>query len=649
MTSMPGLGALSLKAKTRFIFGALLVCLIGFGAFSVARLSAVSDQSKLISTIWTKRLATADQIHGAAREYRISEALRILSVTPDMAAQADDDLTANAEELSSEVAAYRKLLRPGESSAAIDGVDQLWRDYLAANQDMLDYARSGKPTEASDRFRNSASKFYLVTAALRTLAEDAQTRGAQASAKAVQISSRSRLELIVGLGALAGLMVLATLFFEMKVWRVLVQMSSVMQRLAQGDLDAQPSGAGRRDEIGEMARAVQVFRDSGLEVRRLESEAGALQTATLAEREDNDRRLAREAKERAFVVDQIAAGLAQLSKGDLTVRQHAEFPAEFQKLRDDFNAAMSDLEGAMQLIAGRADGIHAGTEEISQASDMLARRTEQQAASLEEASAALEQLTNTVRTSAASAKVASVAVADAKSNAERSGDVVRNAVAAMSEIERSAQQISEIIGVMDEIAFQTNLLALNAGVEAARAGEAGRGFAVVATEVRALAQRSTVAAKEIKALISASSRQVGAGVSLVGETGEALRQIVTQVGDINSAITGIATAAEEQADSLLQINTTVSQMDKVTQQNAAMAEESTAASHSLGKEANELTCLIAKFNVERIAMVREAPRFQPAPRPPQQGRRILRALSSGNAALAEKLEGALAEEGWEEF
>lgn len=649
MTSMPGLAALSLKAKTRFIFGALLVCLVAIGAFSVDRLSAVSDQSKLISTVWTKRLATADQIHGTAREYRISEALRILSVSPDMAAQADDDLTANAEELSNEIAAYRKLMRPGESSAAIDGVDQLWRDYLAANQDMLEYARSGKPAEAADRFRNSASKFYLMTTALGGLAEDAQARSAQASAKAAQISARSRVDLIAGLGVLAGLMLFATLFFELKVWRVLVQMSSVMQRLARGDLDAQVSGAARRDEVGEMARAVEVFRDSGLEVLRLESEAGALQTATLAEREDNDRRLAREAKERAFVVDQIAAGLAQLSKGDLTVRQQAEFPAEFQKLRDDFNAAMGDLEGAMQLIAGRADGIHAGTEEISQASDLLARRTEQQAASLEEASAALEQLTDTVRTSAENAKVASVAVAEAKSNAERSGDVVRNAVAAMSEIENSAQQISEIIGVMDEIAFQTNLLALNAGVEAARAGEAGRGFAVVATEVRALAQRSTVAAKEIKALISASSRQVGAGVSLVGETGVALRQIASQVGDINTAITGIATAAEEQADSLLQINTTVSQMDKVTQQNAAMAEESTAASHSLGKEANELTRLIARFNVERAASEREAPGRQPAPRQAQQGRSVLRALSSGNAALAEKLEGALAEEGWEEF
>ncbi|MFZ5669526.1 MAG: HAMP domain-containing methyl-accepting chemotaxis protein [Pseudomonadota bacterium] len=650
MTFAPALGALTLKTKTRLIFGVLLACLVGIGAFSVTRLSQVSQQSDLIASVWTRRLATADQIHGAAREYRISEAVRILSVSPEMAQQADDDLTANAEQMAAEIATFRKQLRPGDSKAAIDEVDRLWSDYVAANQDMLDYARNGQATEAADRFRNSASKFYLVADALSRLVDEAKTRSDQANATAAAISSRSRIELIAGLLALAAMTLAATLFFEFKVWRVLVQMSGVMQRLAKGDFEAEVVGAARRDEVGEMARAVQVFRDNGLEVRRLESETDALQTASQEERAETDRRLAREAAERAFVVEQIAACLARLSKGDLTVRQRDEFPPEFKKLRDDFNAAMDDLESAMQLIAARSDGIHAGTQEISQASDMLARRTEQQAASLEEAAAALEQLTDTVRTSAENAKVARVAVADAKSSAEQSGDVVSNAVAAMSEIERSAQQISEIIGVMDEIAFQTNLLALNAGVEAARAGEAGRGFAVVATEVRALAQRSTVAAKEIKTLISASTRQVGAGVSLVGETGEALRQIVAQVGDINTAISGIAAAAEEQADSLLQINTTVSQMDKVTQQNAAMAEESTAASHSLGREADELTRLISRFHIERAAALRApAAAAAPAPRPAQHGRAILGALSSGNAALAEKLESALVEEGWEEF
>jgi methyl-accepting chemotaxis protein len=237
-------------------------------------------------------------------------------------------------------------------------------------------------------------------------------------------------------------------------------------------------------------------------------------------------------------------------------------------------------------------------------------------------------------------------VASAKSNAERSGDVVRNAVSAMGEIERSARQISEIIGVMDEIAFQTNLLALNAGVEAARAGEAGKGFAVVAQEVRALAQRSTVAAKEIKALISSSSQQVSAGVNLVGETGKALEQIAAQVGDINAAVGEIAQAAEEQATGLLQINMSVSQMDKVTQQNAAMAEESTAASHTLAQETNELARLIGRFKLSEFSAssADQRPR-QGAPR----GRAILRTLSSGNAALAVKLEDAITDDGWEEF
>jgi len=358
------------------------------------------------------------------------------------------------------------------------------------------------------------------------------------------------------------------------------------------------------------------------------------------------------------VVSQIAAGLADLSGGDLTLRLTEEFAPEFEKLRSDFNTAVENLQETMKVISLGAVGIHSSTEEISQASDNLARRTEKQAASLEEVAAALEQITTTVRTSADGAKQAKAAVAQAKSNAEHSSEVVRRAVTAMGEIERSARQISEIIGVMDEIAFQTNLLALNAGVEAARAGEAGRGFAVVAQEVRALAQRSTVAAKEIKVLISSSGEQVGAGVNLVGETGKALELIAAQVGEINGAVGDIAAAAEEQAIGLLQINKSVSQMDKVTQQNAAVAEESTAASHNLAQEANELARLIGRFKLDEAAAAKVDPRPRqigssaPASRPGMEqgrGRAVLRTLSAGNAALAASLENAIGEDDWEEF
>jgi methyl-accepting chemotaxis protein len=263
----------------------------------------------------------------------------------------------------------------------------------------------------------------------------------------------------------------------------------------------------------------------------------------------------------------------------------------------------------MAGILNAARSIKSGCSEISIAADDLAQRTERQAAGLEQTAAALDQITATVRRSSEGAERARQVTMTAKAAAERSGAVVEEAVQAMGGIEKSSQSITQIIGVIDEIAFQTNLLALNAGVEAARAGEAGRGFAVVAQEVRALAQRSADAAKEIKGLISASTQQVGKGVKLVGETGETLREILVQVAEINELVGEIAASSKEQAVGLAEVNQAVNQMDQVTQQNAAMVEQSTAASHALSNEAAQLERLIARFQVG--AEVRELPQRRP--------------------------------------
>jgi methyl-accepting chemotaxis protein len=253
-----------------------------------------------------------------------------------------------------------------------------------------------------------------------------------------------------------------------------------------------------------------------------------------------------------------------------------------------------------------------------------------------------------VKTTAAGARRASETVALAKSEAVRSGEVVAQAVQAMGDIKTSSQEISQIIGVIDEIAFQTNLLALNAGVEAARAGDAGRGFAVVAQEVRALAQRSAQAAKEIKSLISASSQQVGQGVELVGETGRALDKIVAQVADIDALISEIAASAQEQATGLAEVNTAVNQMDQVVQQNAAMVEQSTAATHALKSETAELNRLISRFRTG-AGQGSSRPALQPAtsdstPRP-SPARAATRRIAETFGANALKP----AEDGWEEF
>jgi methyl-accepting chemotaxis protein len=360
-------------------------------------------------------------------------------------------------------------------------------------------------------------------------------------------------------------------------------------------------------------------------------------------------RLANEASQKA-VVQALGDALDRLAQGDLVGRLSTEVTPDFQKLKDDFNNAVGILEQAMSRVSEATNGIRSGTDEIGAAADDLSRRTEQQAASLEETAAALDEITSTVRRTASGAKQAQDVVAGAKAEAERSGVVVDQAVSAMGEIETSSREIGNIIGVIDEIAFQTNLLALNAGVEAARAGEAGRGFAVVAQEVRALAQRSADAAKEIKTLIANSTAQVDRGVGLVGQTGEALRGIVNKVAEIDELIVQISSSAQEQAQGLNEVNTAVNQMDQVTQQNAAMVEQTTAATHSLKGQTAELIKQVASFRVSGASQpvavskpepTRAAPPARPVARPTVRPGASA-PISRGNTAVAIKDE-------WEEF
>ena len=379
------------------------------------------------------------------------------------------------------------------------------------------------------------------------------------------------------------------------------------------------------------------------------AEAENLRVLADAERRETAARDRAVMAEQTAVVTLTGEGLRTLAEGDLTVRLGDDVPAAYGQLRDSFNAAVERRQAAMADIAANAGAMNAGSGEISHAADDLSRRTEQQAACLEETAAALDQITATVNRTASGARQASDVVQAARGDAETSGVVVRDAVSAMSAIEQSAQQISQIIGVIDEIAFQTNLLALNAGVEAARAGDAGRGFAVVASEVRALAQRSAEAAREIKTLISASTTQVGSGVQLVGQTGEALNRIVGRVAEIDSLVSEIAASAQEQATGLQQVNTAVNQMDQVTQQNAAMVEESTAASHSLAQEAESLAASVSRFRIgdeAPAAAARPTPASAPA-RSERTARTVAQLKTLGHGGAAPRP--VAVEDGWEEF
>jgi methyl-accepting chemotaxis protein len=371
--------------------------------------------------------------------------------------------------------------------------------------------------------------------------------------------------------------------------------ADLMARYAHNDIKGAIEGCDRRDEVGLLARAFQAFKTNCEAWQVSDADAAAAK-----KREEEERRRADEAliaKERALVAKTIGEALARLAANDLTYRMTDDLPEAYSKLQSDFNHALGKLEDTLRSLRVSTDTINMSTQEISDASDDLSRRTEQQAASLEETAAALDEVTNTVRKTAEQAQQARDVVNAARSDAEHSEQVVRQAVEAMGRIEKSSSEIGQIIGVIDEIAFQTNLLALNAGVEAARAGEAGRGFAVVASEVRALAQRSAGAAREIKQLISNSSAEVGQGGRLVAQTGESLGRIVTKVAEINAVVVEIAAGAQGQAGSLAQVNTAVNQMDQVTQQNAAMAEEANAASRSLAEESKKLAHAVGQFMI----------------------------------------------------
>ncbi|API53408.1 methyl-accepting chemotaxis protein [Rhizobium leguminosarum] len=409
-------------------------------------------------------------------------------------------------------------------------------------------------------------------------------------------------ERIVFCLVLIGIAVLAAVGFSVVVAQIgiagpMMQLRQRMTRLAEGDTTSDVSGLDRGDEVGQMAKAVSVFRDNAIERARIEARAEADRDVSDSERRDREAQKAREASELDRAVTALGDGLRRLAAGDLASHIAEPFVAHLDALREDFNNSVEKLNETLHTVGANARAIGAGANEIRSSADQLSQRTEQQSASVEETAAALEEITTTVRDAAKRAEEASQLVARTRLGAEKSGEVVRKAVSAMQQIEKSSGEISNIIGVIDDIAFQTNLLALNAGVEAARAGDAGKGFAVVAQEVRELAQRSAKAAKEIKALISTSGSHVQTGVSLVGETGKALDAIVQEVQEINQHVHAIAEASREQSIGLQEINTAVNTMDQGTQQNAAMVEESTAASHNLATEAAALNNLLGQFRL----------------------------------------------------
>ena len=502
-------------------------------------------------------------------------------------AAARDEVLKDASTMKKDIdASFFSNDKKAELQKAVDGYVT---PFSALAKTETDVASLQRQADANFAQLTTASDAVVLSASQS--ADMTQAHLAEAQFQALEIVAAAIVLVVLICGS-------ASFFVGRSLSLPIARLASIMRRMAEGDLDAEVEHAERGDEIGGMARAVLVFKEAGLERIRMERDAEDLRQAAEKDRIARAEERAEAAKADQAVVAALGDGLRRLANGDLVARLTVPFASKSEPLRLDFNAAVDQLQAALATVGATTQTMRSRTVEISSSAEELSHRTEQQASSIEEAAASLDAITTSTKETAGNANhVRGLALA-AKTNVEGGGAVVLQAVAAMAGIEQSSKQIAQIIGAIDEIALQTNLLALNAGVEAARVGEAGRGFAVVATEVRALAQRAAEAAKGVKGLISTSAGQVDRGVELVAEAGKALDRINEEVAELTSAVSTIASSAKDQADGLEQVNQAVSIMDRMTQQNAAMVEETTAATLSLANDAAELARLVTHFRTE---------------------------------------------------
>ncbi len=538
-----------------------------------------------------------------------------------------DGINASLKEMEQLLQGWNKIVPPDER-ATFDKLLSRSKEFTGFRSETARLGREVSPAAANEQGNNDANRENRKAYQAEI---DAIVKTDREVLKAVdeKLNSFTRtLFILVSAVTLAGIGAGAAFGLYLgrrQLSHPIMSLTSAMQQIAGGDFNAQVAGAGRADEIGDMALAIEVFRKNGIEVARMNASESAMRAksddlqarmanvvAAAAEgdftrridKQWGEESLDRVARQVDELIASVDAGVSEtrrvvksLAEGDLTDSMRGSFKGAFEELQHNVNGTMETLRGTMKNVRSATGSINGSAAELSNATNDLSRRTEQQAAALEETSAALDQITAVVKTSTERANEATAMVSEAKQSAVQSGEVVRNAIDAMGRIEQASREIAQITNVIDEIAFQTNLLALNAGVEAARAGEAGKGFAVVAQEVRELAQRSASAAKDIKGLISKSGSEVAAGVELVQKTGEALSEIESRVLSINDHIHSIAVASREQATGLAEVNTAVNQMDQVTQRNAAMVEETSAATSKLSSEADSLFALVSNFNI----------------------------------------------------
>ena len=550
--------------------------------------------------------------------------LRLVAALPsagsDAFAEASDMYSSLQDQLSrAGLALADPRIRAGLND--VNAITQdLWSEAVAADRGMGDL-QDGLLT-----VRATADEVLAVTSEIQDAAE---TMAASSAQDAEGISSMTVLSVFVGVGLTVLMGGAIAIVLSRSLSRGLTRTLDQTNRLADGDLSFNITGDEGRNELAALARSLKVFRRNAIERRDLEAETRRLEAEEMARREVH-------ARQQARVVDDIGAGLSRLATGDLTQEiaspAHDPFPADYEALRKAYNEVVSGLSQTVVSISQVADQVRSGADEITSAAQDLASRAETQAAALEQSAAALTEMNASVRSTAERAGHAETSGRQNREITEASSIVVRDAVEAMGGIKQYSDQITRIIDMIEDIGFQTNLLALNAGVEAARAGEAGRGFAVVASEVRSLAQRASESARDIKTLISESAAQVQLGSDLVGRMGKSLDTIQRQAQDVSKQISGIAAAASDQAVGLAEINSGINQLDTVTQQNAAVAEESNAAAISLQQRADEMTREISRFRVNAVSAPTSA---RPSSRPASPARSNFRLLGGRSGDIIE--------------
>jgi methyl-accepting chemotaxis protein len=589
---------ISLGQLLTSLFAVILMVVVGQGVYAVTSLNTILDGTNQIVDKRVPSFILMGQLNANLGDIRIAQS-SVLNADPSRKDEFAGILKEAELTLAKDRKSYEPLMVDQGDRDLYAAFSKDWAQSEALWQQVKTLADNGKQDEAKKLFFGDALTMFNksgsdIQAAVDDLAGNAKDEGA-ASVDSITLAKTVT---YVALALALFIGISAALTSNFSVVRPIKRMTDNMRTLSSGDTSGDVPYKSRKDEIGAMAAALQVFKDGILRNRALEAEA-----ETARQKAESDKlRLQQEAEAAAQKKLQeatagLASGLKRLAAGDLGFELKEPFSPEFDALRLDLNAAVSQLGSTIATVSGSANAISNGSREVSQSADDLSKRTEQQAASLEETAAALDQITVNVTNSSKRVEEARGVAKEANSSAVRSGHVVNEAISAMQRIEQSSNQISNIISVIDEIAFQTNLLALNAGVEAARAGEAGRGFAVVATEVRELAQRSAKAAREIKDLINKSTDEVENGVRQVQETGEVLKAIEVHVNTINGLMDAIATSSREQSVGLSEVNTAVNQMDQVTQQNAAMVEETSAASANLAQESVRLQQLVSGFIV----------------------------------------------------